>query len=92
MSDDGRNLGDPFHFKGRVYQRQSDGQVAVLRRPLSKEETDRLALYEATLRKIQDAIAGYLHPEQRLTKDQFIDAVLAAADDRELVKAMRNSK
>lgn len=52
---------------------------------------DRLSLYETTLRTIQEAIAGYLHPEERLSKEEFINAVLAAADHRDVVKALRRS-
>lgn len=51
--------------------------------------TERLALYEAGLRKIQQAAAGYIHPERRVSAEQLIDIVLEAADDRELVKAMK---
>lgn len=51
--------------------------------------TERLALYEAALRKLQEAAAGYAHPERRVTAEQLIDVVLATVDDRELVKAMR---
>lgn len=47
-----------------------------------------LALYETALRKIQDAAAGYIHPERKVTAEQLIDVVLATVDDKELVKAM----
>lgn len=40
------------------------------------------------LARIQDAIAKYLHPTGG-NKDQFIDEVLAAVDDREVVNAVR---
>lgn len=52
---------------------------------------DRLALYETALRSIHEAIAKHVHPEPTMTKDEFIDAVLAAADNRHVVKAVRET-
>lgn len=41
---------------------------------------------------IQDAIAERLHPSSPMTDAEFIDAVIAAADDREVVRAVREAK
>lgn len=43
------------------------------------------------LRSIHEAIAKHVHPEPTMTKDEFIDAVLAAADNWHVVKAVRET-
>lgn len=53
--------------------------------------TERLALYEAALRKIQQAAAGYIHPERRVSAEQLIDVALATADDQQLVRALADA-
>lgn len=50
-----------------------------------------LIVLRPPLRKIHEAIADHIHPEPAMTKDQFIDAVLAAADDQNVVRAVRVS-
>lgn len=68
---------------------QSDRRTILPEHSMMQVAARHIEMLEAALRKIHEAIAGYSHPESRLTKDEFIDAVIAAADDRELVKAMK---
>lgn len=56
---------------------------------LLDDAADHIQLLETALRKIQEAAAGYIHPERSVTAEQLIDVVLAEVDNRELVKAMR---
>lgn len=44
---------------------------------------------QAALAHIQDAAGKYLDPGYPMTADEFIDVVLSAADDQEVVRAMR---
>jgi hypothetical protein len=43
----------------------------------------------AAMRQIQDAIGKYTDPGYPMTADEFINVVLSAADDQEVVRAMR---
>lgn len=52
------------------------------------EAADRLTLYETALHKLQEAAAGYVHPDRKVTAEQLIDLVLATVDDGELVRAL----
>lgn len=51
-------------------------------------DADRLTLYETALRKLQEAAAGYIHPERTVSAEELADLVLAVVDDGELVRAM----
>lgn len=53
---------------------------------------DRLSLYETAFRKIHEAIAAHVRPNPTMTKDEFILAVLSAADDKELIRAVSPSE
>lgn len=50
---------------------------------------DHIETLEAALRTIQSAVPKYLKKE--MTAEEFIDAVLAAADDQKVVRAVRAS-
>jgi len=53
--------------------------------------TDEEIIRTALLR-IQSAIGKYLNPGDPMTEAGFIDEVLAAADDQEVVRAMEGKK
>lgn len=63
--------------------------AAAIKAYLSEKPAARLTILESAMRRIHEAIPKYVCPEPTMTADEFINVVLSAADDQEVVRAMR---
>ncbi len=74
---------DPVELTGTYISLMAQNEGAI------KDGQARREAIIGALARIQDAVGKYTDPGHPMTADEFINVVLSAADDQEVVRAMR---
>ncbi len=70
-------------------QTEGHGAYALARAAI---EATNASLYETALRTLQEAVAGYVHEDRRVSAEELIGLLIATVDGKELVRAMNGKE
>jgi phage major head subunit gpT-like protein len=94
MSDDDQKTATMLHVNWRDSQAETVGIYPPRPDSVGRAMADELKSHPvfAAMRNIQDAVGKYTDPGYPMTADEFINVVLSAADDQEVVRAMKGTE